>query len=837
MIRDLRQAVRMLLQSKGWTSVVLLSLALGIGVNTTLFSAVNGLLLRSLSGHEPDQLVRLRWAGENQMGRNFSSYGYTGRNSSGQRLGPTFSYPIFERLKESNETLSAMAACAPIGSVNAIVDGNAELAYAYMSTGGFFEVLGVPAFIGRTIQPSDDDPGSPPVAMISFGYWDRRFGADPAVLGTSITVNGTPVTIVGVTPQDYAGIQRLGGSASDIHLPLALNPQINQNERLQEATDWWLQIVGRLKPGVRTEQVQGNLDGVFQAAARAGMDSYLAGLSEEQLSLSHNQGGTAVPALQVSSARRGLYEVNPHSARSISVLSAVVVLVLLIVCANVANLLLSRAALRQKEISIRFSMGATRKRLIRQLLTESVLLSGLGGVLAIVVAFWSRQLLPAGQDSPLDWTVFAFAGGLSMLTGLAFGVIPAFGATRLDLASSLKATSRSLSRSRTIMGKSLLVLQVAVSLVLLVGAGLFLRTLSNLRSVEVGFNTQHLLLVPVDPSVNRYDREQSQILSDQMKEAFQAIPGVRSVSVTRTALLSGSTWTNSIYVQGREAGDEEPLDAHTMIVSPDFLETLEIPLLMGRNLTLQDNSEAPKVALINESCAKECFGDANPLGRRFGFSKENSGGYEVIGVIRDTKYSSVRDAPPPTVYWSILQRPPSRMTFVLRTAVDAESVIPSVREAARRVDSDLPLGSISTQAQLVEERLSQERLFANAYALFGGLALLLACIGLFGLMSYNVARRTNEIGIRMALGARRQGVVRMVLKESMILVAIGSVIGLAVAAAFGQLIESQLYGLAPTDPMSIAAAVLVMVLVSGIAGYLPARRASRLDPTIALHHE
>ncbi len=831
MIRDLRQAVRMLLQSKGWTIIVLLSLALGIGVNTTLFSAVNGLLLRSLPVHEPDRMVRLRSVSENQMGRSFSGYGYI------RRLGPTFSYPLFERLQESNETLSAMAACAPIGQVNAIVGGSAELASAFMSSGGFFEVVGVPAFIGRTLQPSDDEPGAPPVAMISFGYWDRRFGADPAILGSSMTVNGTPVSIVGVTPPDYAGVQRLGDSAPDIHLPLTLDPQVNQRERLQNATFWWLQILGRMKPGVTVDQVEGNFGGVFQAAAREGMDSYLAGLSEEQRSSVSNRERSAVPTLNVSSASKGVYEVSPRSTRSISVLSVVVVLVLLIVCANVANLLLSRAALRQREFSVRFSMGATRKRLIRQLLTESVVLSGLGGVLAIIVAYWSRQLLPTGGDSPLDWTVFAFTGGLSMLTGVAFGIIPAFRATRLDLASSFKATSRSLSRSRTVMGKSLLVLQVAVSVVLLVGAGLFLRTLSNLRGVEVGFNTQNLLLVPVNPSINRYDRERSQILADRLKEAFQAVPGVRSVGVTRTALLSGSEWTNSIHVQGRELGEDESLNAHTMIVSPEFLQTLEIPLLMGRNFSLQDDSEAPKVALINESCAKEYFGDASPLGRRFGFSKERSGEYEVVGVIRDTKYSSVRDAPPPTVYSSILQRPSSRMTFVLRTAVDADSVIPDVREATRRVDPDLPLGSITTQAHQFEQRLSQERLFASAYTLFGGLALLLACIGLFGLMSYNVARRTNEIGIRMALGAHRQGVVRMVLKESMILVAIGSVIGLAVAAAFGQLIESQLYGLAPTDPMSIAAAVLAMVLVSAFAGYLPARRASRLNPTIALHCE
>jgi len=827
MLRDLRFALRVLLQAKGWTTVVLLSLALGIGVNTTLFSAINGLLLKTVWADAPEELVRLRWAGNNQMDVNRSDYGFSAENAAGERVGPTFSYAIFQQLQESNKTLSGLLACAPIGRVNVVLNGKAELASALLVSGGYFEVLGVPALVGRSILPEDDMEGAPPVAMISYGYWERRFGGDPGVVGTNVSVNNTPVTIVGVTPPEYSGIQRVGDSGHDIHVPVVLDSQVTGRERLSDGTYWWLQILGRLKPGVTPEQ----------ATARAGMATYLAELSPEDQALSRNQGRTSVPRLDVASASRGVYDLRPNSARSISILGVVVVLILLIVCANLANLLLSRATLRRREISMRLSVGATRWRLIRQLLTESVLLSGLGGGLGLLVAYWARELLPVGQTSPLDWRVFTFTAGVCIFTGLAFGIIPALRATRFNLAASLKENSANLSRSRTILGKSLLVLQVAISLILLIGAGLFLRTLQNLRNVEVGFNTQNLLLVSVDATVNQYDEERAQRLFEQMKETYKSLPGVQSVSLSSTALLAGSTWISSIHVQGRESKQEEDLNAHMMRISPEFFETLEIPILAGRGFTHRDGPEAPKAAVINQTAARHYFGGKSPLGSRFGFSPETPGEVEVIGVIRDTKYSSVRDVAPPTIYQSYLQNPLRRVTFELRTGMDARSMIPQVREAAQRIDPNLPLANITTQAEQVENRFSQERVFALAYSLFGGLALLLASIGLFGLMSYSVSRRVNEIGIRMALGAQRRSVVRMVLQESMLLVLIGCLIGLAAALVAGSLIASLLYDLAPTDPLSIAAALILMVLVAGIAGYLPARRASRLDPLIALRYE
>ncbi|HSR68006.1 MAG TPA: ABC transporter permease [Acidobacteriota bacterium] len=835
MLRDLRHALRLLLQNKGWTAVLLLSLALGIGVNTALFSAVNGLLLRTLAVPQPQELVRLLSAGDNDMVQSTSIYGYVEENAAGESVRPSFSYQAYLDMKEANETLTGLTASAPIGRVNVIVDGNAELASAFLVTGNFFQTLGVPAFAGRTLNPEDDQEGASPVALISHGYWERRFGSDRAALGKSVTVNGVPVTIVGVTPPGYTGIQRLGSQVSDLHLPLFLDTQLNNRPRLDRPTYWWLQLVGRMKPGVTPQQVEGNLEGVFQASAKAGWDSHYAALSEEQKGLERNRDRAAVPSLEVASAARGVYDPNPSSVGSITTLSVVVILVLLIVCANVANLLLSRVTARHKEISVRLSMGAGRGRLIRQLLTESVLLGALGGILALVVAYWTRDLLPFGSPPPLDWRVFAFAAGISILTGLIFGIIPALRATRVDLAVALNESGRSQMRSRSWLAKSLLILQVAVSLVLLVGAGLFLRTLYNLQTAPVGFDKENLLLVSVNPRVNRYDDERSQQIVDQLKDEFGSIAGVSSVSVSQTALLSGSTWSSSVHPEGNE---REDLNAHMMTVSPEFLDTMKIPLLAGRNFTPQDTEGAPEVALINEAAVREFYPDGgSPLGRRFGHSPEERSSIEVVGVVQDAKYSSVRDEAPPTVYRSYLQRSLFTATFELRTAIAPRSIIPSVRQAARRVDPTLPLSDVSTQAEEVEERFSQERTFALAYSLFGGLALLLACIGLFGLMSYSVTQRTNEMGIRLALGAQRTDVIRMILRESLIMVGIGLTLGLGTALAAGRLIDSLLYNLAPNDPVTIALAAVLMVLVATLAGYLPARRASRVNPITALHFE
>jgi predicted permease len=834
MLKDLTHAFRMLLQSKGWTAVVLISLALGIGANTALFSAVNGLLLQTVAVPSPETLVRLKWSGQNDMVRNSSEYGFS-RQHEGKNVRATVSYSVFQELRKANQTLTDLFACSPIGGFNVVLNGEAEIGSALGASGNYFQVLGVSPFLGRMFNEDDDKPSAAPVAVISYSYWRRRFASDPNVAGKVVSMNNQQVTIVGVTPELFQGIQRLAVQGHDITVPISFDPVFNVGQkRISEPTNWWVQVLGRLKPGVTYEQVRGNLDGVFQNTARAGMESYVSGLTAEQRGLSTNQRrGTEVPRLLVSSGERGVYDVDDNQLTSARILGGVVLAVLLIVCANVANLLLSRATSRRKEVSVRLSMGATRGRLVRQLLTESLLLSVVGGLLGIAVGYWSRALLPFGQTVPLDWRVFGFVAGLSMLTGVLFGLAPAFRATRVDLASVMKEESRSVVGGKNWLAWGLIVVEVGLCLVLLVGAAVFLKTLQNLRAVDVGFNPNNLLMFNVNPALNRYEGDRIAQLFTQMQERLNAVPGVRSTALTRVMVLSGSTSTSSVHIPERPG----PTDIYMMSVSAEFFDTLEIPRLAGRGFAATDTSTSPKVAIINDTAAKKLFPNESAVGRRIGFSPEKNTEYEIVGVTRDTKYNSLREAAPPTFYQLYTQQTARSMAFVVRTAGDPAAMTETVRAAIRQVDPTLPLTNIATQTDQIERRFAQQQLFANACSLFGGLALLLAAIGLFGLMSYNVSRRTNEIGIRMALGAQRSNVIRLMLRESLVLVSIGVVVGLTTAFFVSKFITAQLFGLSPMDATAISLAIVLMLAVSAIACYLPARRASRVDPMVALHQQ
>ncbi len=667
-------------------------------------------------------------------------------------------------------------------------------------------------------------------------------------------MNGVPVTIVGVIAPEFTGIQQPVGELPDVAFPLSLDTRINGNatdkgpSRLERATEWWLQVMGRLKPGVTPAQVLGNLEGVFQGTASASLAAYMQGLSDTERATDSNRNRKEIPRLRAEPGARGIYDAFTNDLRSLTILSIVVALVLLIVCANVANLLLSRATGRQKELSVRLSLGATRWRLVRQLLTESLVLAFMGGALGVVIGYWGQQLLPGspGRTAPLDWPLLAFVLGVTCVTGVLFGIAPALRGTSMNLNSTLKETGRSVIGARSILGRALLVVQVAISLVLLIGAGLFIQTLENLRRVDVGFNPQNLLLFRVNPYLNRYDQPRTIALFRDLMDRVPAVPGVRAVAFSNPGLLSGSVNTTSIFIQGRTytAGERQRDNSiNRLVISANFFEVMGIPLVNGRTFGSQDTPTSPKVAVINEAAARKYFSDHNPLGQRFGSSMETTGEIEVVGVLRDAKYSSVRDAAPPTLYVPYTQARVGGAVFAVRTSASAASVTSGVREAVRQVDGNLPVTDVSTQIEQVEQRFLQEKLFAQAYSLFGGLALLLASIGLFGLMSYNVSRRTNEIGIRMALGAQRGDVLRLVMRESMILVVIGVVIGLGIALAAGQYLaarqylEALLYGLSPTNVLAIAFAVLLMAVVSAVAGYLPARRASRVDPMVALHYE
>jgi predicted permease len=835
MLKDLKHAVRVLLQSRGWTAVVLLSLALGIGANTALFTAVNGLMLQTVALPDPESLVRLKWAGENDMVWNTSEYGGN-RDYEGKRVTATFSYATFEQLRAANQTLADLAASAPIGSFNVVIDGQAEIASNLAVSGNYFQLLRVPMALGRALQPDDEKPGAPPVAVISHGFWQRRFGSEQNVTGRVVSMNNQPVEIIGVTAVGYGGSQRLGATSPDVTVALVHDPLFNVGQaRMTQPTTWWLQLMGRIKPGVSYEQVRANLGGVFQEAARAGRASYIAALTEEERNLSRNRRETAnVPELVVESGSRGTYDLDTQSVDSAQLLAVVVLLVLLIVCANVANLLLSRATARRKEVSVRISLGATRRRLVRQLLTESLLLSAIGGAIGVLVGYWSRQLLPFGQTTPIDWRVFAFAAGVSAIAGILFGLAPALRATRVDLALVMKETSRSVTGGRNLLGKILLVTQVALSLVLVIGAGLFLRTLNNLRSVDVGFNAQNLLMFSINPALNRYDADRSAVLYRELQTALAAVPGVRNVAITRVALLSGSRSTSSYHVQGGKPG---PTNVHMMSVTPEFFETMQIPVVLGRGFTDRDDRAAPKVAIVNETAARALFPDGATLGRRIGGSVENNGEFEVVGVIRDTRYSSLREPAPPTLYQAMWQQPARAVTVMLRTATDPSSLVETVRAAVRKVDTNLPITNVATQMEQLDRRVAQDRLYANAFSLFGALALVLASIGLFGVMSYMVARRTNEIGVRMALGANRLDVARMVLRETLVLVGAGVAVGLGAALLAGRYVAEKLYAVPPRDVATMSTAVAVIVGVGLLAGFLPARRASRVDPMVALRME
>jgi predicted permease len=848
LLQDIRFGVRMLIRNPGFTIVAVIILALGIGANAAIFSGVNGLLLQKVPVDKPDQLVRFRSIGKNDAVTGIGDYGYAEEN--GVDVHTTFSYPMYQQFRANNQTMADLIACSPMGNVNVVADGNGEIASAFIASGNYFNVLGAKALIGRTLTADDDRPDAPAVAVISAGYWKRRFGGNPNIAGKVIAAGNVPVTIVGVIAPEFTGIQYAVSHAPDLSFPLSLDSQLNPNPpgvprrpgippRMAQGTNWWLQIVGRLKPGATSQQVQANLETVFESTTLAHLNAYLGALTPEERATTRNRNRSHIPQLRVSSASRGIYDIDPTAIRQAGIMEVVVVLVLLIVCANVANLLLSRTAARQKEISIRLSIGATRIRLIRQVLTESILLAFMGAVLGTFAAYWGKQLLPGpAGESVLDWRFFSFVFALAFAAGVLFGIAPAFRTTSQNAGSVLKENSRTIVRSRGILSKSLLVAQVAISLVLLVGAGLFLQTLRNLHQADVGFNPNNIVLFQVDPRQNRYEQPKITSTYRQILEKLNGIPGVRSVTFSDLTLLSGSQIVTDLFVEDRSYQEGPESQVHRLAVGENFFDAVGIPLVAGRAFTANDTITSPKIAVLNEAAARKFFPkEEDPLGKRCGESPEKNMQYEIVGVVRDAKYHSVRDTSPPTIYLAAWQERLGPVSFEVRTAFDPANSIAAIREAVRQVDPNLPARKISTQMEEIDGLFAQERLFARAYTIFGTLSLLIASIGLFGLMSYNVTSRTNEIGIRIALGQERSSVVSMVMREYLALVAIGVLIGLASSWGAGRFTSSLLYGLSPTDALTISVASLMMFAISAFAAYLPARRASRVDPMVALHYE
>ena len=836
--QDFVYGSRMLVKSPGFTLVAVLSLALGIGANTAIFSLIDGLLLKLLPVKDPQQLVALT---------DPTSGGIAIGTSSGERS--RLSNREFEALRDRTQSFSGMlAAQSGLGRHNASIDGKPpEEVRTRLVSGGYFTVLGATAFLGRTFTAADEHgPGSAPFAVISYEYWQRRFGGSLSALDSQIRIARANLNIIGVAQPNFLGENV--GEAPDFWIPLNMQPLVMPGRMWLEDDPghiaekvMWLQVIGRLKPGVALEQAQANVDVVFKQI-----------VAEEFSKLSQTQPDILKQNLKLHSAGNGVSGIRGDFADPLYVLMAVVGLVLVIACANVANLLLARATSRQKEMGVRLALGASRGRIIRQNLTESLMLSASGGLIGALLSFYGVRLLIGMVESDPgsvildvrpDARVLLFTTVVCLLTGLIFGLAPAWRSARVDVSGALKEAGRGLSggRSRVGLGKILVVGQIALCVVLLMGAGWFIRTLRNLENVSLGYAREKLALVRVDFLSAGYSGQRLPIVYNELRDRLARIPGVRAVTYSENGLFSGIESSDRITVEGYTPKKGADVSARFDQVGPNYFTHVGIPILLGRDIGPQDVASAEPVCVVNETFAKFYFGTANPIGRHvtdeFPDTRKT---FVIVGVSRDARDHSLRREVFRRFYLSALQPlgdyPPS-VNYEIRTYGDPTAVIQAARRAILSFDPTIPINSARTLDALLGDNLRQERMIAQLSTVFGGLALLLASIGLYGVLSYAVERRTNEIGIRMALGAERGRVIRMVLSENAVLIAIGLAIGIPASLACARFVQSRLFGLKPADPLTLSAALGIMIAVALVSGYLPARRASKVDPLVALRYE
>jgi predicted permease len=832
--QDLRYAVRMMRKSPGFTAVAVLSLALGIGANTAIFSLMNAIMLRSLPVQEPDRLVLFgagKWGGI--------------IDDLPDRSWQLFSYTFYRHVQRKNQVFSGVAAMESMeNDVRAIVSGNnqSEPVSARLVSGTYFSVLGVNAVAGRTFTDAEDQtPGGNPVAVMSYSWWQRRFGRDASVIGKTLTIGSTVFHIIGVAPPDFFGTSV--GESPDLWIPAAMIAQVppawGGENALPDPAFQSFYILARLNPGVTLTQAGAQVNVLFKQALRERVGS---APSQKELSAIQHA------LIELTPGGRGLSWIRGRISTLLEILMGAVGLVLLIACANIANLLLARAASRQKEIAVRLSIGAGRLRLIRQMLTESTLLALAGGVAGILLAWWAVGFLlwmvsTGGETLPLSVTpdalVLWFTTLLSLATGILFGLAPALRATRVELSSSLKEGRGSLAaRSRNVLAKALIVSQVALSVVLLIGASLFVRSLVNLRNVDTGFNKENVLVVGVDTASAGYKADDPRLTAvyQQVEQRVSELPGVRAASFSIFTFQQGA-WTMSTYPQGRTQPPENHREIHNNSVGPGFFAAMDLPVVLGRAFNSRDTAKSPKVAVINETMARTFFPGESPIGLRYGYSPEHSGEFEVVGVMRDAKYESLRESPKPMAFYPYTQQPRYLGDFTVRYSGDPRGLAQEIRRAFAAVNSNLPITNVRTLAEQVDDTLIGDKLVARLSSFFGLLALLLASIGIYGVLSYAVAGRTGEVGLRMALGAKRSNVVWLVMRDVLVLVAGGLVIGVPAALALERLASGMLFGLGNVDGPSIAAAVSILALVAGVAAYLPARKASLVDPMTALRYE
>ncbi|HKV28328.1 MAG TPA: ABC transporter permease [Candidatus Acidoferrales bacterium] len=835
LLQDLRYGLRMLGKSPAFTAIAVLTLALGIGANTAIFSFTDQVLLRMLPVPNPEQLVVLRSPGPNP-----------GRTSSDlSDNAQIFSYPMYKDLRERGSVFSGLLACFGV-DVNVSGHGSTQSASGELVSGNYFQTLEVQPALGRVFDANDETAqGANPVAVLSYGYWTRQFGADSSILNRPLTVNGVPLTVVGVARKGFDGVQV--GSLPDIFIPITMLNQMAPTSGLEltNRTHHWVAILGRLKRGVSRAQAQASLQPIYASLLEE--DAKLLKLS----STSPRRKQFLDKPLQLTEGAQGRQAVQPGAEEPLLVLLGMVALVLLIACANLASLLVARGEARQREIAVRLALGAGRWRLVRQLLTESLLIGIAGGVAGLAFASWCLNTMVSaipsdagmtGLTAKLDPRVLWFAAAITIVTSVLFGLAPALRATRVNLQSTLKDQGSSVSegRSNIRLRKVLIISQVALTAVLLAGAGLLARTLANLEHANLGVRTENILQFSVEPDLNGDLPAQTQQFADRARQEIAALPGVRSVTASAMPMFAHDDMSFNITPEGYIVRTDEDTNVLADYVGPNFFSTMGIPLMAGREFTEADTAKSQKVIIINEKLAQRFFAGRNPIGLHIarGGGSSVHPDMEIVGVVADSKWDTPRSAIVPFLYMPYAQNPQlGGLTFYVRTERDPAQMAATLHSTIQQLDSNLPVNDMRPLTAQIQDTMFNDRLVAILSISLALLAALLAALGLFGVLAYVVARRTREIGIRMALGGQRRDILRLVLGQGAQLTVIGGVLGIVAALALARLMSSLLFGVGANDPLTFVAVAILLVIVSGAACYIPARRAVRVDPMVALRYE
>jgi predicted permease len=829
---DVRDAARQLRRSPGFTAAAVLSLALGIGANTAIFTLLDQVLLRPLPIAHPEQLVLLNWDG--------LRYGVT-------MSGDAMSYPAYRDIRDRNEVFSGVMCRYPL-PLSVGYQGQTARVAGELVSGDYFEVLGIRAAAGRLFTPDDNRvAGGHPLAVLSYDYWVTHFNADPAIVGRTLIVDGLPLTVIGVSQQGFDGVQL--GFSPQIRIPIAMKAQMTQGWfsealTLENRRVFWVHVFARLKPGVTAAQAEAALPPLFHAM----LETEGRGPGFEQAD-AETRTRFLASTLRVHAGEQGWSPLREDYDRPLRILMAIVGLVVLIACANVANLLLERAVGRQREIAVRQALGASAWQIVRRMLVESVTIALIGGAAGLLLALWVSQALIGfvpPDDSPLnlrttpDLRILLFTFALCIATGLLFGLAPALASRRVELTPSLKPDARGIAGGHGRLRQILVIAQVSLSVLLLIGAGQFLRTLVNLRRVDLGLQTTHVTTFAINPSLNGYTRERSRQFYRDVMDRVRQTPGIESATATAVPVLAGAWWANGVTVEGGPRTSDDRSAPNFNLVSPDYIATLGVPLLAGRDFSASDGSSKQRVALVNETFVRQYVGLRNPVGLRIGFGSDPGTklDIEIVGVMKDSKYGMVRETIRPQVFLDNDQNSDiQQINIYVKSALASGEVHAAMRRAVQALDVNVPLFNLRTMEAQAGLTMARERMVASLTSAFGLLATVVAAVGVYALMAFSVTGRTREIGVRLALGARNLHIIWLVMREVLTLVLIGTTIAIPAAWALGRLVRSQLYGVTPDDALTMALAASVLATVAALAGFLPARRATGINPVQALRSE